>query len=107
MIELPNRFLLLAVLAGITGMAMGIAMAIGQDFTLAPAHAHLNLLGWVSLALYGLFYRAYPAASLGRLPQLHFVASASGVVIMVPALICLLIGIHGAEPVVAIGSLLS
>ena len=37
--------------------ALGIAMAMRQDFTLAPAHAHLNLLGWVSMALYGLYYR--------------------------------------------------
>ena len=26
-----------------------------QNFTLAPAHAHLNLLGWVSMALYRAF----------------------------------------------------
>jgi hypothetical protein len=36
-------------------MSGGILMAIAQDFTLAPAHAHLNLLGWVTMALYGLF----------------------------------------------------
>ncbi len=46
-----------AVLAGLTGMSAGIAMGIAGDFTLAPAHAHLNLLGWVSLALMGLYYR--------------------------------------------------
>ena len=65
MIDLPQRFLLLAVAVGTTGMAMGIVMAVGHDFTLAPAHAHLNLLGWVSLSLYGLFYRAYPDATNG------------------------------------------
>jgi len=32
-------------------------MGITQDFTLAPAHAHLNLLGWVTMALIGLYYR--------------------------------------------------
>ena len=35
MIDLPHRFLLLAVAVGTTGMAMGIVMAVGHDFTLA------------------------------------------------------------------------
>lgn len=43
--------------AGLLGMALGISMGISQDFTLAPAHAHLNLLGWVTLAIYGLYHR--------------------------------------------------
>jgi hypothetical protein len=32
-------------------------MGIAQDFTLSPAHAHLNLLGWVTMAIYGLYHR--------------------------------------------------
>jgi hypothetical protein len=44
------------------GMLAGIAMGIQQDFTLAPAHAHLNLVGGVLLFLFGLYYRLVPAA---------------------------------------------
>jgi hypothetical protein len=47
----------IAALAGLGGMVMGIVMGISQDFTLAPAHAHLNLLGWVTMAIYGLYHR--------------------------------------------------
>ena len=43
-----------AATAALCGMGLGIFMAVSQDFTLMPAHAHLNLLGWVSMALYGL-----------------------------------------------------
>ena len=43
-----------AALAALGGMGLGIVMGISQDFTLAPAHAHLNLLGWVTMAIYGL-----------------------------------------------------
>ena len=43
------------------GMLAGIAMGIEQDFMLAPAHAHLNLIGGVLLFLFGL-YRLVPAA---------------------------------------------
>jgi hypothetical protein len=46
-------------------MAAGLVMGTTQDFTAAPAHAHLNLLGWVSMALMGLYYRGAPPARLG------------------------------------------
>ena len=45
------------------GMVAGIMMGVKQDFTLAPAHAHLNLIGGVLLFLYGLYYRVNPAAA--------------------------------------------
>src|SRR5215475_9149424 len=38
------------------GMGTGIYMGAANNFTLAPAHAHLNLIGWVTMALYGTFY---------------------------------------------------
>ncbi|MBN9561709.1 MAG: hypothetical protein J0H14_13420 [Alphaproteobacteria bacterium] len=104
---LPFRFLLVAVCAALCGMAAGIVMAASGDFTLAPAHAHLNLLGWVSMALYGLFYRAVPEASAGWLPKAHFWVATTGLVIMVPALGWLLLGHPGIEPVIGIGSLLT
>ncbi len=44
------------------GMLAGIVMGIQQDFVLAPAHAHLNLIGGVLLFVFGLYYRLVPAA---------------------------------------------
>jgi cbb3-type cytochrome oxidase subunit 1 len=49
-----------AVLVVVVGMAWGIVMAISQDHSAMPAHAHLNLLGWVSLLLIGIFYYLHP-----------------------------------------------
>jgi hypothetical protein len=46
----------------VAGMLAGIAMGISQNFTLAPAHAHLNLIGGVLLFLFGLYYRVIPQA---------------------------------------------
>jgi hypothetical protein len=42
---------------GVTGMAMGLFMGIDGDFTLSHAHSHINLAGWVTLAIYGLYHR--------------------------------------------------
>jgi hypothetical protein len=41
----------------VAGTALCSAMGISGDFTLAHAHAHINLLGWVTLALYGVYHR--------------------------------------------------
>ena len=60
-------FLVLATLCLIVGVSMGIVMGILHDFQLAPVHAHLNLLGWASLALFGLSYKSYPALARSRL----------------------------------------
>jgi hypothetical protein len=35
----------------LVGIVLGIVMGIQQDFTLMPAHAHLNLLGFVTMFL--------------------------------------------------------
>lgn len=69
-------FLLLATTALMVGVGMGIWMGVIHDFQFAPVHAHLNLLGWASLALFGLTYRAYPAMKETWLAGLHFVLAA-------------------------------
>jgi hypothetical protein len=48
---------IVAAIAALGGMILGISMGMSQDFTLAPAHAHANLLGWVTMAIYGLYHR--------------------------------------------------
>jgi hypothetical protein len=53
------------------GMLAGIAMGIREDFTLQPAHAHLNLVGGVLLFLFGLYYRLIPAVGSSNLAQIQ------------------------------------
>ena len=70
--NMSNWFLRLAVLYLIAGVSLGLFMAASHDHSMYPAHAHINLLGWVSLSLFGLFYRAFPAATETMLAKLHF-----------------------------------
>jgi hypothetical protein len=53
------------------GMLAGIVMGIEQNFTLAPAHAHLNLIGGVLLFLFGLCYRLVPVAGTTALAKVQ------------------------------------
>ena len=50
-----------AVLMALGGMVWGIAMAISQDHSTMPAHAHLNLLGGSRFSCLEFYYRLHPA----------------------------------------------
>lgn len=75
-------FLLLATLLLVIGAILGIVMGAREDFQLVPVHAHLNLAGWASLALFGLTYRAYPQLQANRVAGLHFIVSAAASILL-------------------------
>lgn len=93
MSKLSLSFFTVAALCGLAGMAFGAVMGITEDFTLAPSHAHLNLLGWVSLALMGTFYAM--SGQGGRLGWVNFALSSTGAILMSVSL-ALFLG--GAKP---------
>jgi hypothetical protein len=81
MSRLPALFLAAAGCCLVVGTGFGIAMGIAHDFHLAPVHAHLNLVGWTTLALMGLSYRAWPQlAASPVLAPLQFALSAGSAV---------------------------
>ncbi|HEX5238071.1 MAG TPA: hypothetical protein VFW39_06375 [Sphingomicrobium sp.] len=75
-------FLLLATVLLVCGATLGIVMGSREDFTLVPVHAHLNLAGWASLALFGLTYRAYPQLAATKLATYHFFVSGVGSILL-------------------------
>ncbi|MEZ5867505.1 MAG: hypothetical protein R3D46_03115 [Defluviimonas denitrificans] len=87
------------------GMLWGIHMGASQDFTLAPAHAHLNLVGFVTLALMGLFYHLTPRAAASVLSRVHFGLATLGVWTMVPGIAMAETG--RGEGLAIVGSLLT
>jgi hypothetical protein len=93
-------FLLSASASLLVGVSLGISMGIRQDFALAPVHAHLNLLGWASLALFGLTYRAYPELNQRRLAKVHALLAVPAAVLL-PAGIGLAIFEHDERLVIA------
>lgn len=71
----------------LVGMAFGMWMGAHEDFQLADAHAHLNLLGFVVPTLYGLIHRAFPAMAKSRLAWLQLIVHFVGFLIMIPGLV--------------------
>lgn len=98
----------LAVILGLLGMVLGIAMGIGQNFTLAPAHAHLNLVGFVLLFLAGLYYRVFPEAAASPLAKIQAAISITGAVVFPIGIGAVLLGApeHHYEPLAIAGALI-
>ncbi len=69
------------------------------------AHAHINLLGWVTMALFGTYYAFEPDKARTRLAQIQYGVYTIGVVVMMPSLYFMLQGNRALEPLVAVGSL--
>ena len=104
---LSIRFLLLGAIYGLIGMCLGMAMGAQENFTLAPVHAHLNLLGWVALSIYGIVYKVYPAMGKSRLARTQFYLVNAAVLLLIPALAVFLLGHKEALPALIIGELLT
>ena len=79
---------------GLTGMGLGILMGIRQDFALMPAHAHLNLLGFVVMFLSALYYRAFPEAAVSRLAPYQAIVSVVGAIAFPIGIACVILGGH-------------
>jgi hypothetical protein len=99
-------FMRFGILFALIGVSLGIYMGITHEFQFSPVHAHINLVGWASMFLAGLFYKSHPEADTG-LARIHLY-------IAVPGLILLAAGIYGsiaatawAAPVVGLGSILT
>ena len=97
-------FFLAAVLCVTGGMIWGLQMAASNDHSMVGAHAHLNLAGWATMALFAVYYRLTPQAAQGWLPRVHAVAAILGVAIMVPGIALATTG--GSPGPAIVGSLL-
>jgi cbb3-type cytochrome oxidase subunit 1 len=87
------------------GVTMGIVMGITHQFALAPVHAHINLLGWASLAIMGVVYHVYPAAAKTRLANIHFWIHNIALPVFMVGLGFALTGHEAAMPVTIAGAL--
>jgi peptidoglycan/LPS O-acetylase OafA/YrhL len=89
----------------VVGMIWGIQMGISMDHAAMPAHAHLNLLGFVSLFLFGFYYRLHPSLDRSRVALIQIAVWVVGTIVMVIGVGLVHTGREAGEPLAAIGSL--
>ena len=86
MTGLPKLFFVTGAVFALLGMVWGIQMSATHDHTLSPAHGHLNLIGFVAMTLFGVFYALVPAAAVSRLARAHYGLTVLAVVILIPGI---------------------
>ncbi|MDQ0975155.1 cbb3-type cytochrome oxidase subunit 1 [Neobacillus niacini] len=87
------------------GVLAGLTMGIIHDFRFTSVHAHVNLLGWVSMALFGLIYHFYPNAANSKLAKTQFWLHNIGVPVMLGGIALQVLGVSAALAPTIIGSL--
>jgi hypothetical protein len=95
-----------AVVLVVAGMIWGIVMAASGDHAAMPAHAHLNLLGWVSLFLFGIFYHLHPALDRSRAAMVQVWVWIVGTVILSVGVALVHTGHQIGDPIAAVASLI-
>jgi hypothetical protein len=105
--NIDRWFLRIAVIYALVAMVLGIVMGMTQDHSQMPTHAHLNLVGWASMALYALVYRQYPAAGQSRLALAHFYIANVGAALLCVGVYGLMAGMPAFEPVTTAGALIT
>lgn len=101
---LSRRWFLCSISYLVIGIGMGVFMGASQDHSLFPAHAHINLLGWVTMVLTGLLYRSFPAAAESALARWHFWLYQLAVPVMLVAVVAIYLGHPEADPVAGAAS---
>ena len=86
MTNIAKSFLLAAGIFLLIGMIWGIQMSASGDHSLAPAHGHLNLIGFVAMSIFGIYYAVTPAAAASQLARIHFWVTIAAVVLMAPGI---------------------
>ena len=62
-------------LYSVVGIGLGLMMVSIDDHSQMPTHAHIMLVGFIVMFMFGVFYRLWPEAEKGYLPVIHFALS--------------------------------
>lgn len=95
-----------AVVFVVAGMIWGIIMAISDDHSAMPAHAHLNVLGWVSLFLFGVYYRLHPSLERAKSAIAQVWVWIFGTIILTIGVGLVHTGHSIGDPIAAVGSII-
>jgi len=88
--NVDRMFVLTGLVFLLVGMAFGLKMAMSQDFGMHGLHAHLNLLGFVLMTLFGLCYHNWPKMQEGVLATVHYLLHTVSVAVALTLLYFLL-----------------
>ncbi len=81
--SVPTMFFATGAFFALLGMVWGIQMSATGDHSLSPAHGHLNLVGFVTMSIMGIYYALTPVAATSKWAKVHYFLTVVSVVILV------------------------
>lgn len=86
------KLIKIAVVYFLIGISLGLYMSAAHVFSLATVHVHINLLGWVSLSIAGIFYILFPQLEKTSAAKIHFWLHNTGLPVMMASIALAIIG---------------
>ena len=77
--RIDRNYILVSLVWLLVGMIFGIWLGASNHMNFANSHAHINLLGFVTSALFGILYWAYPTMAKSKLAMWQFLIYEIGV----------------------------
>jgi len=90
--NISRGFIVMGAVVLVVGIVFGSYMGGSGDHSLAPVHAHINLLGFTLMTVFGLAYRIIPGLAEGTLPKLHFWLHQVGALLLLLGLFLMMSG---------------
>jgi hypothetical protein len=84
MLAIDRAYVAIGLLWAVAGMLLGLYMGIAADNKLLVMHVAMMLTGFVTLAIYGMLYRLWPALNKSPLARIQFwvaVIGAAGIIV--------------------------
>ncbi|MEQ1940844.1 hypothetical protein ABMA32_00335 [Mesorhizobium sp. VNQ89] len=100
-----RNFFTIAVIYSLVGMSLGLHMAMSQDHSQLPTHAHIMVLGWLMSAVFAVFYHLVPGAGASMLAKIHFWIAALSSLGMFIGLFILYGGDPSIEPLLGVSAM--
>lgn len=102
------KLIKIAVIYFFIGLLFGLYMSATHVFKLATIHVHVNLLGWMSLAIIGLIYVHFPKLEKTVAAKVHFWLHNIGLPIMMIGIACAILGVSPIFfPIATVGGALT
>ena len=90
--NISRNFLVIGATYLLVGIGFGAYMGGSGDHTLAPVHAHINLLGFTLMTVFGIGYRLIPGLAEGLRAKLHFWLHQAGTLFLLLGLFLMMTG---------------
>ena len=102
-----TAFIKIAAVYLLIGIGLAIYMGITDNFQYGHLHAHINLLGWSTAAIFGVIYCVFSRAGNSKLGKIHFWLYNIGTPLVLLGMYLFAVGQDGtAFSIAAVGTLI-